>query len=100
MTDEARSVTPLCPVCLTPARAPGAAWRTRGQRGHGGDRGDGEVHIEGGSISGMETLCGHVDTMLPWESVPADTPVTCPACWEVYLLCRGVHLVRGSRRDG
>lgn len=56
-----------------------------GARGHKELRGDGLVHIEGVN---HETLCGFVDSFLPWEDVDPGTPVTCGACFRCWERCR------------
>lgn len=68
-----------------------------GAKGHGDTRGDGLVHIEGSGICGTETLCGYVDTSLPWESVPWTEPVTCAGCWEVYSECKATAGLRRKK---
>jgi hypothetical protein len=70
-----------------------------GATGHGGMAHDGLVHIEGLGINGHETLCGYVDTYLPWGAT--NKPVTCPGCIAVYRACRtsDVRIASPRRRS-
>lgn len=43
----------------------------------------GLVHVEGGAIAGMETLCGYVDTFTTWKRVRRTARITCAACCEI-----------------
>ncbi len=49
---------------------------------HANDSELGEVHLRGGFIADMETLCGNVDTFIGYEVTKS--PVNCAACEEIY----------------
>ncbi|MGY6294661.1 hypothetical protein [Vibrio parahaemolyticus] len=52
-------------------------------KGHGHEgMTDSAIHISGGFLAGMETLCGNCDTLMPMKRV--DKKVTCEACEEIY----------------
>lgn len=62
-------------------------------RTEGGHTGDDLVHIEGEPLSGMSTLCGYVDVRVQWR--PAEGPITCRSCWNIYQGVRAMPKYRG-----
>lgn len=49
---------------------------------HGSSSDIGGIHLPGGLIAGMETLCGNVDTFNTYEDT--NESVNCRACQEIY----------------
>lgn len=62
---------------------------TRFRQAPQGSTDDTFVHVEGSSICGTETLCGHVDTFIPWGEHPG--PATCPGCLDVVRVVRSLE---------